>query len=497
MKNNWRFLGFDLGAESRRCMVASLSDDKLTLNEVYRFSTHNIKNETGFHWDIHAINSEILQGLTKAVKEFGADYDGISVDTWGVDYVLLNQDNSIADLPYHYRDDRTDGMIDEAFKLVKRENIYCRTGIQFAQYNTLFQLLAEKKENLNLLKRADKMLLMPDYINFTLSGKIVSEYSIASTTNLIDPLTRNWAWDLIDAFELPRHIFPRVVEPGTKLGPIDPSVAKLTGINPNVPIFACTGHDTASAVVSIPYTQNNWAFLSSGTWSLMGVELDKPILDENALKYNFTNEGGYNNTIRFLKNIIGLWPVQECRRAWSQEGKNYSYAELEILTREEGLTGAWVDLNSSEFLKPGNMPEKVVDYLKNSGQKFKTNPGFIIGVILESLGFCYRRTIKQIEEVTQKPVDVLHAVGGGIQNTLLNQYTTDAINRKVVTGPVEGAIIGNVGVQAIASGVIPDRKHWRKIVANSFEVKEYEPVNTKYFDQNEEQFLRVTIQKKI
>jgi len=463
MTQEKKFIGFDLGAESGRCVVSILKDQKITLHEVHRFTTHNIKYDSGFHWDILAIYEEIIEGLKKAQKAFGTDFNGIGVDTWGVDYVLIDSQDRIMGYPYHYRDDRTDNMMEEAFKIVSKENIYNKVGIQFAQFNTLFQLLAEKKRKLNFLDISDKMLLMPDFLNFMLSGKKKAEFSIASTTSLIDPIKRDWSWELIEKFGFPKNIFPEVVEPGTKLGTLLPSIAKRTGLSAEIPVFASTGHDTASAVVSVPAQGGNWSFLSSGTWSLMGIELNQPSLTPQAMKYNFTNEGGVEGTTRFLKNIIGLWPIQECRRYWLEKGEEYSYPQLSSLAKEEGFVKAWVDLNDPRFLKAGEMPEKIIAYLTETGQTVKTNVGFIIAVVLESLAYSYRNVIKEIEEVTGNKISKLHAVGGGIQNELLTQLTADAIGGTVYAGPIEGTMVGNIGVLAIASGAVPNLKVWREI----------------------------------
>lgn len=490
-----RFIGFDLGAESGRCIVATLLDGRITLDEVHRFPTHNLQHEKSFHWDILAINREIVEGLTKAAREFGPHFDGIGADTWGVDYVLIDAENRVLGYPYHYRDSRTDHMMEEAFRVVPKETLYRKTGIQSAQFNTIFQLLAEMRQKLNLLDVADKMLLMPDYLNFVLSGRKCAEFSIASTTGIADPKTRNWSWDLIDTFGIPRSLFAKMIEPGTRLGVVRPELAQQTGLDPQTAVIAGAGHDTASAVVSVPATGANWAFLSSGTWSLMGVELPSPLLVEEAMMYNFTNEGGYGKTTRFLKNIIGLWPIQECRRDWLEKGDEFSYAQLASMAKEEGASTAWVDLNDPRFLKPGDMPVKITSFLNETGQAAKTNPGFIIRVVLESLAFSYRKTVRQIEEVTGRTIENLHAVGGGIQNELLIQFAADAMKMPVIAGPVEGTIVGNIGVQAMAVGVVPDIQSWRSIVAESFDLKMFNPGNSAYFDEHERAFDQVEHRK--
>jgi len=480
-----KFIGFDLGAESGRCVVSVLSNNKITLHEVHRFTTHNVQYEGGFYWDILAIYKELITGLTNACRQFGNSFNGIGIDTWGVDSVLIDPDGRILGYPYHYRDDRTDGMMEQAFKIVPKEEIYKKVGIQFAQFNTLYQLLSENKRSLNMVNLADKMLLIPDFLSFLLSGKKIAEFTNASTTSLVDPYTRNWDWELIDKFNLPRNIFPEIVEPGTILGPLLPSIASKTGLDKGIPVIASASHDTASAVISAPASGDSWAFLSCGTWSLMGVELKQPRLTSQAMEANFTNEGGYENTTRFLKNIIGLWPIQECRRYWLEKSGEYSYAELASLALKNGEAGAWVDLDDPRFLKAGEMPEKIIAYLQETGQVAKNEPGYIIRVILESLAFSYKNTIKEIEAVTGLKITKLHAVGGGIQNELLIQLTADAVGIDVFAGPVEGTIIGNTGVMAIASGKISDLSAWRKVVADSFGLKAYRPEGKSYFDGNE------------
>lgn len=486
-----KFIGLDLGAESGRCVVAAIDNGRVILHEVHRFTTHNVRYNKYFHWDILAIFQEIITGLRNACRIFGSHFDGIAVDTWGVDYVLVDSEGRIVGYPYHYRDSRTDGMMEEAFRILPKKRMYEKVGTQFAQFNTIFQLLSEKRRRSSFFIVADKMLLVPDFFSFLLSGVKRSEYTNASTTGLLNPATGDWSWDIIDALELPRRIFPEIVKPGTVLGPITPEISEETGLNPDVPVIATASHDTASAVVSIPALEPHWGFLSSGTWSLMGIELKEPVLSDKAMRYNFTNEGGVEHTIRFLKNIIGLWPIQECKRYWQEEGRDYSYPDLVKLAEASGFAQSWVDLGDPRFLKLGEMPEKILFFLRETGQPVRSDVGFVIRVVLESLAFSYRETMRQLNEVTGKKVNVLHVVGGGIQNELLTQLTADAIGCTVIAGPVEGTIIGNIGVQAIASEVVPDLHSWRGIVANSFELKEYNPINREYFDENEENFRRI------
>ncbi len=332
--------------------------------------------------------------------------------------------------------------------------------------------------------------MMPDYLNFFLSGVKRAEYTIASTTGLADPKSRTWSWDLIDTFGIPRKIFPQMTEPGTILGTLRPELAQRTGLNPRTPVIASAGHDTASAVASVPAVGESWAYLSSGTWSLLGVELKEPVLSDVAMKHNFTNEGGVRGTTRFLKNIIGLWPVQECRRFWLEHGQEFTYPQLSELARQEGFVGAWVDLNDPRFLKPGEMPLKISSYLRETGQNVKESVGFTIGVVLESLAFSYRIAVRDLEHVTGRKIEKLHAVGGGIQNALLTQFTADAIGLPVLAGPVEGTIVGNIGVQAVATGAAEDVAAWRSVVAASFGLETYVPTRPEYFTENEGRYRR-------
>jgi len=491
MPDTRRFIGFDLGAESGRCIVATLNEGRVALTEVHRFPTHTVQDETGLHWNILAITCEIEEGLTRARKAFGPDFEGVAADTWGVDYALVDSEGRVLGRPYHYRDSRTDGVMKRAFAIVPKDRLYATTGTQFAQFNTVFQLLAERQGDVSLLAIADTMLMMPDYLNFFLSGVKRAEYTIASTTGLADPRSRAWSWDLIDAFGIPRRIFPHMTEPGTMLGTLRPDLAQRTGLNPRTPVIASAGHDTASAVASVPAVGERWAYLSSGTWSLLGVELKEPVLSDAAMKHNFTNEGGVRGTTRFLKNIIGLWPVQECRRYWLEHGQEFTYPQLGELARQEGCVGAWVDLGDPRFLKPGEMPLKIGSYLRETGQAVKENVGFTIGVVLESLAFSYRIAVRDLEQVTGRKIEKLHAVGGGIQNVLLTQFTADATGLPVYAGPVEGTIVGNIGVQAVATGAVADAAAWRAVVADSFGLQTYVPAHSEYFVNNEHRYREI------
>ncbi len=444
------------------------------------------------HWDILGIYSCIIEGLSKARSIFGPKFDGIGVDAWGVDYVMLDPDNRILGTPYHYRDDRTDGIVEEAFNVVPAESLYASTGIQVQQFNTLFQLLAERKSKLSLLDMADRFLLIPDFVNFVLSGVPTAEFTIASTTGLANPFRRDWDWESIEKFSFPRKLFSRMVEPGTILGPVTPAIAELTGLSTGTPVIATAGHDTASAVVSIPAAGgDDWTFLSCGTWSLLGKELQRPLLSSDARECNFTNEGGVNGTTRLLKNIIGLWPLQEYRRNLNRTPVKYDYATLTKLAVDDGPAGAWVNLNEQSFLKVGDMRSRIADRLERSGQTARSSIGFFVRVLLESLALEYRKSVRELERVTGARIGTIHAVGGGIQNEFLMQMTADSTGSTVIAGPIEGTAAGNVGVQALAVGAVTDLAEWRSIMARSSELRSYVPGDTRYFDDNYEAFLSV------
>lgn len=491
MDSEKKFIGIDLGAESGRCIVAKLSDQKLTLNETHRFSTHNYNLNGEFHWDITKIFDEIIIGLKKSVEEHGNDFESIGVDTWGVDYALIDEDEKLLNNPFHYRDDRTDNVMESLFKTISKEELYEKTGIQTMQFNTIFQLFAEynlKKSNIN---ETDSILLMPDYLNFLLSGKKNAEYTIASTTGLTDQLKRDWHWEIIEKLNYNKNIFPQIIQPGTKLGTITDEISNKTGLKNSLKIIASAEHDTASAVVSAPSRIEKWAFLSSGTWSIMGVEVPKPIINKLGMELNFSNEGGIDGTTRLCKNIIGMWPIQECRRSWNAENIKYSYAELTQLAEDFSYSNSWVNLNDSRFLKAGDMPDKVLTFLKESNQSKKNDVGFIIRVILESLAFNYQIVLHELENMIGYKIGELNIIGGGIQNELLCQLTADALNIPVIAGPIEGTIIGNIGVQAISNNFVDDLKAWRKVVSKSFDLKIYKPKNHEYFESNKNAYLEM------
>ena len=471
------FAAIDLGAESGRVVLGGVSDARLELTEMHRFGNGPVRTLDALHWDVLGLWAQMKQGVAKAAGEAG-ELRGIGLDTWGVDFALLGEGNTLLGNPFHYRDARTDGILERAFEIVPRDRLFDQTGIQFMQFNTIFQLLAMRLGNSALLDPARTLLMMPDLFHFWFTGRKCCEFTNATTTQAYNPRTGGWALELIEAFGLPPAIFPEVVPPGTVLGALRADLQDELRVG-TVPVITPATHDTGSAVAAVPVTgDRGWAFLSSGTWSLMGMEVDAPIITEQSLAYNFTNEGGVAGTYRFLKNIMGLWLVQECRRTWQHEGKEYSYGELTQLADRAKPFIALVDPDDGAFIAPGDMPARIRAFCEKTGQPSPDGPGETVRVCLESLALAYRQTLGRIETCTGRRVEVIHMVGGGIQNQLLCQWAADATGRTVIAGPVEATAAGNVAVQAVATGVLPDIPTARELIRNSFDVAVYEPTDT-------------------
>jgi rhamnulokinase len=463
------YLALDLGAESGRAIIGSICDGKLTLTEIHRFANGPMHQPDGLHWDVLRLWSEIKTGIGLSIAR--ASLASLGLDAWGVDFALLDKNGKLLGDPHQYRDARTDGMLAEAFRRVPREQIFSQTGIQFMQINTLYQLLSMSIAKSPLLDAARTFLTIPDLFNYWLSGKACCEFTIATTTQCFDPVHRTWAYSLLDAFALPTRLLPAVCEPGTVLGVLLPSVASETGAGPT-PVIAPACHDTGSAVAAIPAENEDFAWLSSGTWSILGVEVRQPVLTPEALEYNFTNEGGVFGTWRLSKNITGLWLVQECKREW-----NLSYDELTRLAAGAKPFLAVIDPDSDLFLHPGNMPEKICKFCADTSQPVPQTQGEIVRVALESLALKYRLVLERLEELVGKRLAPLHIIGGGTKNRLLNQFAADATGRIVITGPVEATATGNIVMQAIALGHLGSLRDARALVRRSFEIEQYNPEN--------------------
>ena len=483
-----KFLAFDLGAESGRAVVGRLEDDRLRLEEVYRFPNGPVRVLDSLHWDILRLWADIKQGLGLAAKAHGSTLTAIGLDTWGVDFGLLAADDTLVGNPFHYRDSRTKGMMAQAFKIVPRPEIYERTGIQFMQINSLYQLFAMAQAGSPALACAATFLNMPDLFNFWLTGRKASEFTIATTSQCYDPRVGDWAGDMLEKLRIPAHIFGEIIQPGAVLDTLLASVAEETG-SPAIPVIASAGHDTASAVAAVPATGSDFVYLSSGTWSLMGVELDEPIINEQSLAYDLTNEGGVGDTFRLLKNIMGLWLVQECRREWARPGEPFSYDELTQMAAQAPAFGPLIDLRDMRFLPPGDMPARIQAFCRETGQPAPETKGQIIRCALESLALEYRWVAERLDELVGRRLPTVHIFGGGSQNKLLNQLAADATGRTVVAGPVEATAIGNVLVQALGLGHIATLAEGRALVRRSFALETYEPHDTAAWDEAYEKYL--------
>ena len=471
------YLAFDLGASSGRAIIGTLENGRITLREIHRFSNGPVAINGGLFWNLPGLFTELKTGLAKAVQE-GVELSGIAIDTWGVDYTFIDADGFPVGLPRNYRDPRTEDIMPFAFDRIPKEKIYELTGIQFMSLNTNFQLAASVRDNDKQLLAADKLLFMPNALTYLFCGNVSAEYSITTTSALYNPNTRDWAWEIIDSLGLKRSLFPKIVPSGTVVGTVSPQLQEELKCGA-LPVILIGSHDTASAVAAVPAQKgSNWAYLSSGTWSLIGLELDKPLITPESREANYTNEGGVGGKIRFLKNIMGLWLIQECRNEWIRQGKEYSWGDLVKLAQEAEPFFAFVDPNDQSFVTPGNMPQRIADFCKKSGQRVPETPGQIIRVALESLAMRYKMSVDDLKTITGKAIDVLHIVGGGCKNDLLNQFTANATGLRILTGPVEATALGNIAVQAIATGEISNLDEARAIIAESTEMGGFEPQET-------------------
>ena len=471
------YLAVDLGAESGRVMAGIWNGKKLRLEEVHRFATGGTMLGESLRWNVLRLWGEIESGLTIAGKKYGKQIVSVGADTWGVDFVLLNKQDEILGQPYHYRDARTRGALSRTFKKVPRAEIYAQTGLQFMELNSLYQLLAWQERSPAILEATDTLLFMPDFFHWAMCGAKRAEFTIASTSQFVDPLKRDWSLPLLKQLGLPTHFLPKIVQPGTTLGTFRKSLAERTGLT-GVKVVAPPSHDTASAIAGVPTANTgkaNWAYISSGTWSLMGVEVKKAILTPRALELNMTNEGGIDRTYRLLKNIMGLWLVQQCKRSFDAAGKKYDYAQLAALAALAKPLRSVVNLNDPRFLNPPDMPKAIQDFCRETKQPVPKTPGELVRCAYESLALKYRETLASLEELTGEPVEVIHIVGGGSLSGLLNQFTADACQRLVVTGPVEATAMGNILTQIRADGELGSLGEMREIVRKSSGVERYKP----------------------
>jgi rhamnulokinase len=473
MSGRLQFLAADLGAESGRLMLGGFDGDRITLEEIHRFDSHAVRLPDGLHTDVLRIFSELEAGLAAAARR-GGEFAGVAVDTWGVDFALLDARGALLGAPYHYRDRLSEGMLAKALERVPREEIFARTGIAFMEINTLYQLLGLRSRGAGALDAAYSLLMMPDLFTYWLSGRLGNELTIATTSQCFDTRRRRWALDLVERLDLPTRIFGEIVEPGTVVGELTSHVAESVGA-PRLPVIAAGGHDTALAVAAIPARGRDFAYVSSGTWSLLGTEREEPCVDSRSLAANFTNEGGVGGTTRFLKNVCGLWIVQECRRAWARHGPPDTYDDLTRMASAAPPLRSLVDVDHPEFGKPADMPERIRAYCRRTGQPAPESKGEVVRCALDSLALKYRLVLDEMEGILGRRLDPLHVVGGGTRNRLLCQLAADATGRVVEAGPVEATAAGSVVMQAMASGRVASLGEARDLVRRSFEVEAFEP----------------------
>jgi rhamnulokinase len=490
------YLAIDMGASSGRHLIGRFDGERLRLEEVYRFENGPVEMGGRMYWDLPGLWSRVRQGLCAArAADGGEAIQSVGVDTWGVDFGLLGRGDELLGNPYHYRDSRTNGMMERAFATVPRAEIFRQTGLQFMQINSLYQLLAMKLAKSPLLDAAESLLFMPDLMHWLLTGVKCNEMTDASTSQFYNPVKGGWATELFDKLGLPTRILGEIAQPGTRLGPLRSAVAAESGLKAQVVLPGT--HDTASAVMAVPAQSKpgqrpDWCYLSLGTWALMGIESPRPVINDEVLKLNFTNEGGVGNTIRLLKNITGLWLVQECRRAWSQGGPAWHWEDINRLAAAARPLVSFINPDASDFLAPDDMPRAIADFCARTGQTVPQNEGAVLSCALDSLAMKFRQVLGYCEALNGGPIETIHIVGGGTKNRLLCQAAADACGRRVVAGPVEATAIGNIMLQAVTDGAVGSIAEAREVVRRSFEVEEYVPMNTAAWDEAYGRFLQHT-----
>ncbi len=482
-----KVLAIDFGASSGRAIVGTFDGERVTLEEIHRFSNDPVILSGTMYWDVLRLFHEIKQSLIKA-KPY--DVESVAIDTWGVDFGLLDKDGRLIDNPVHYRDARTNGMLDKAFKIISKDDFYKATGNQFMEINTAFQLLSLVRNRPDLLERADKMLLMPDLFSYFLTGEKKAERSIASTTQLFDQNTKDWSRETVKSLGIDEGILPEITESGSVIGMLSKELCEELDIKP-IKVVAVCGHDTQSALVAAPAKVKDFAFLSSGTWSLLGTELDEPIINEKSLALNVTNEQGYAGKTSFLKNIIGLWLIQESRRQWIREGKEYSFMELEKQAKEAEPFNCFIDPDAPEFTPAGNIPKRIREYCERTGQYIPQTVGEIMRCIYESLALKYKSAIGELEECTGKKFETLYMIGGGTKDKFLSALTANACGIAVSSGPVEATAMGNVLIQLMAEGEVDGLSHAREIVRASEKISIFEPENTDEWEKAYEKYITI------
>jgi rhamnulokinase len=481
------FLAFDLGAESGRAVLGRVHAGIITTEEVHRFCNQAVEYGGSLHWDAPRLWFEMRKALSSLQQ---IQLSGIGVDTWGVDYALLGERGELLQNPFHYRDKRTDGVMEQVFQKVTKDEIYSQTGIQFMPINTLYQLYAAKQATPELLTSARSLLTMPDLFHYWLTGNAVCEFTNATTTQLVNAVSRSWSKELMDKLQIPSDLPAQIVEPGSLVGALCDQAASSRNLA-GTPVIAPGSHDTASAVAAVAACDGT-AFLSSGTWSLLGTELNAPVINAESMRLNFTNEGGVCGTTRFLKNVMGLWMLQCCRKFWSAQGTAYSYAELMEMSFHEPAFKHFVDPNNECFLHPTNMPEAISKFCERTQQPKPGNPGAYVRAVLESLALKYAVVTSEIEQLTGTPIRQIRIIGGGSKNRVLNQFTADATGRKVLAGPVEATALGNIAMQMLATGEVSSLAEARALIDRSFPTEVFEPRESDRWQDELERFQHYT-----
>jgi rhamnulokinase len=466
-----RYLAIDLGAESGRAVLGSSDGNTVGLEEIHRFPNEPVRTGDELHWDMLRLWHETQKGIRAAAGRGLTELDGIGVDTWGVDFALLGERGTLLGNPYHYRDVRTDGTMERVFARVPADEIYAETGIQFMQLNSLFQLFAAAEQTPKLVDLAEHFLTVPDLLNYWLSGVMATEFTIASTTQMYNPVTKDWARGILERLVLPTRFLKPIVQPGTALGPLKPEL--LCGLK-SATLIAPACHDTGSAVAAIPLSEST-IYISSGTWSLMGAEIPAPIISDEARRLNFTNEGGVGGTIRLLKNIMGMWLLQGCRRKWASEGHEYDYGTLVGLAGTEPVLRSIVEPDDDRFLRPEDMTAAIAGYCERTRQPVPSLPGEFVQVVLESLALKYRYVVECLERITGRKYTDIRVVGGGSRNRVLNQFTADATGCRVTAGPIEATALGNIAMQMVGTGAVASIAEARSLIDRSFPTETFEP----------------------
>jgi rhamnulokinase len=477
------YLAFDFGAESGRAILGHLHSGILTTEELHRFPNQPLEYGGSLHWDVAKLWFEVRKTLSRVEER---ELAAIGVDAWGVDYALLDERGELLENPYHYRDQRTEGVMAEVFRKVPKEEIYRATGIQFMPINTLYQLYTAKRDTPKIVARAKQWVMIPDLFHYWLTGNAVCEFTNATTTQLVDPIRRNWAVDLMRRLELPPELPAPIVEPGSIIGTLLPAIGQGSSLS-GTPIIAPASHDTGSAVAAISAREGT-AFLSSGTWSLLGTEIDAPVITPQALRMNFTNEGGVSGTTRLLKNVMGLWMLQGCRHSWAMQGHSYDYRDLMEMAGNEPAFIHFVDPDDDSFLRAADMPAAIAEFCGKTHQPMPATPGAYVRCVLESLALKYRLVLRSLEQLTDRRIEQIRVIGGGSKNRLLNQFTADATGRSVLAGPAEATALGNIAIQILATGGATSLREVRAIIDRSFPTEAFMPLESDRWNQQAERF---------